>query len=158
MAKPVTAAGEPPSADGVITRLAVAKTRAAGIDPAPLLRQVGLDPAGGRRPEDPCRGSQPSGVPRRGGRPERSLAGFHLALDLEPRRIGLLYSPSVVATLAEALARAERYSTITNEGIVLRCDRRLDHAVRYTYVGCRGTWIVTKSSSGRRRSCTSRAN
>jgi AraC-like DNA-binding protein len=137
MAKPVTAAGEQPSADGVITRLAVAKARATLIDPAPLLRKVGLDPVA---VDDPkirlgVRG-QVAFLAEAAECLNDPLLGFHLALDLEPRRIGLLYfAMASSTTLAEALARAERYSTITNEGIVLRCDRHFDHAVRYTYLG-----------------------
>jgi AraC-like DNA-binding protein len=137
MAKPVTAVGEPPSADGGITRLAVAKTLAAGIDPAPLLRQAGFDPTVVDDPK--ARLSVRSQVEFLNGAAAAlndPLLGFHLALDLEPRRIGLLYFVMASsATLGEALVRAERYSTLTNEGIVLRCDHAFDHAVRYTYVG-----------------------
>jgi AraC-like DNA-binding protein len=39
------------------------------------------------------------------------------------------------ATLGDAFARAERYSGINNEGIVLRCMRASEFAIRYAYVG-----------------------
>jgi AraC-like DNA-binding protein len=126
-----------PSANGGITRLAAARARTAGIDPAPLLRQAGFDP---KLVDDPkARLSVRSQVEFLNGAAATlndPLLGFHLALELDLREIGLLYfAMASSATFGEALARAERYSAITNEGIVLRCDHATDHAVRYTYVG-----------------------
>ncbi|KLK90131.1 transcriptional regulator [Microvirga vignae] len=64
------------------------------------------------------------------------LLGFHLAEAFDLRESGLLYFVlASSATLGEALARAERYSTITNEGVRLRCHGGSDLSLRYSYVG-----------------------
>jgi AraC-like DNA-binding protein len=133
----VTPATGTPSASGGITRLAVARARTAGIDPAPLLRQAGFDP---KTVDDPKARlsvrSQVEFLNLAAATLSDPMLGFHLALDLDPREIGLLYfAIASSATLGEALSRAERYSTITNEGIVVRCSHGADYAVSYTYVG-----------------------
>lgn len=126
-----------PTADGGISRLAVARVNAAGIDPDPLLRDVGLDVKVIADPK--IRLSVHSQVHFHNNAAvclNDSLLGFHLALDFDPSRIGLLYfTMASSATLREALDRAERYSTIANEGVVMRCDRANEHVVRFTYVG-----------------------
>jgi AraC-like DNA-binding protein len=64
------------------------------------------------------------------------LLGFHLARDFELREMGLLYY--VLASsekLGDSLHRAVRYSTIANEGIVLRFRDEADAAMTFTYVG-----------------------
>jgi AraC-like DNA-binding protein len=134
LVKPATGT---PSASGGITRLAVARARTAGIDPAPLLRQAGFDP---KTVDDPKARlsvrSQVEFLNLAAAALNDPMLGFHLALELDPREVGLLYfAMASSATLGEALARAERYSTITNEGIVVRCNHGADYAVRYTYVG-----------------------
>jgi AraC-like DNA-binding protein len=133
----VTKVSGRPTADGGITRLAVARLQEAGIAPDPLLQVAGLDPKVIADPKIriPVR-SQVDFLERATVSLNDALLGFHLALDLDPRRIGLLYfTMASSATLGDAFERAERYSTIMNEGIVLRCDRAIEHAVRYTYVG-----------------------
>lgn len=132
----MTKTSENPTATGGISRLAVARVCGAGIDPAPLLRQAGFDPKVVDNPK--ARLSVPSQVAFlncTAATLNDPLLGFRLALELDPREVGLLYFVMTSsATLDEALARAERYSTVTNEGIVLRCDHATN-AVRYTYAG-----------------------
>jgi AraC-like DNA-binding protein len=126
-----------PRATGGIARLAAARALEAGIALDPLLRQAGLNSA---EIED-------SNVRIR---VEKQVAwlnlvaealrddqlGLHLAESFDLRQVGLLYFVMASApTLGDALARAERYSTIANEGIVVRCIRSDDLRVRFAYVG-----------------------
>ena len=62
--------------------------------------------------------------------------GFHLARDVDLRKIGLLYY--VLASsdiLSDALRRAARYSGITNEGVSLKLHSTKDVAISLEYVG-----------------------
>ena len=62
--------------------------------------------------------------------------GFHLAESFDLREAGLLYYvPASSGTLGDALRRLERYSTIGNEGIVLRICEREDLAVTFHHIG-----------------------
>ena len=55
---------------------------------------------------------------------------------LRAREIGLPYFVlASSATLGDAMARAERYSTITNGGIRLSCQAGSDFRIRYCYIG-----------------------
>ncbi len=115
----------PPRASGGLTRLAVVRLREAAIDPAPLLRRSGLTVA---QIDDPQARIDVSGQVELLRLAAEALGdeilGFRLSQVFELRQIGLLYF--VIAsspTMQEALARAERYSAIANEGILLRCPR-----------------------------------
>jgi Arabinose-binding domain of AraC transcription regulator, N-term len=126
----------PPSAAGAISRLAADHIRAAGIDPAPFLLRAGLSP---------------SLIEDRDARIEVAkqvafldlaaealgddLLGFHLAEYADLRAAGLLFFViASSATIGDAFARAERYSGINNEGIVLRCMRARSYG---------GMWVMT---------------
>jgi AraC-like DNA-binding protein len=62
--------------------------------------------------------------------------GFHLARDFDLREIGLLYYVvNSSELLGDALRRAERYSTIVNEGVSLRVREGKEIGVTFTYVG-----------------------
>jgi AraC-like DNA-binding protein len=64
------------------------------------------------------------------------VLGFHLAEHTDLRQAGLLYFVMASSpTLGEALSRAERYSTINNEGIVLRCLHGCSLSVHLSYIG-----------------------
>ena len=134
---PVTSIAQLPRAAGVMTRHAVARTRAAGIDPDPLLRAAGLTPeeVDDRQARLGVR-QQVELLVLAAEALGDDLLGCHLAEDCDLREMGLLhFVMASSATLGEALERAERYSTIINEGICLRCVRGSDLAVRFTYVG-----------------------
>jgi hypothetical protein len=48
--------------------------------------------------------------------------GFRLACGCDLREMGLLhYAAGAAATLAEAIRRIERYSSIVNEGVIVKC-------------------------------------
>jgi AraC-like DNA-binding protein len=127
----------PPGAAGLVTRLALARVSAADLDPDPLLckaclslsqlqdRDARLDAA-----------SQIAFLNLVAEALPDELLGFHLAEAFDLREADLLYFVlASSATLGEALARAERYSTITNEGVRLQYREHSDLRVRYSNVG-----------------------
>jgi AraC-like DNA-binding protein len=127
----------PPRADGGLTRLAVASLREAKIDPAPLLLRAGLTAA---QIDDADARIEVSGqvefLRLAAEVLDDEMLGFRLSQTFELRQIGLLYF--VIAsspTMQEALGRAERYSIITNEGVLLRFVRNGAVAIEYEYVG-----------------------
>jgi AraC-like DNA-binding protein len=64
------------------------------------------------------------------------LLGFTLGRDFDLRQIGLLYyAAASSATLGDALDRAERYSSIVNEGIGIQCTRSADLRISVRYAG-----------------------
>ena len=118
------------------TLVSVAQLLAAGVDPEPLLHGAGLTLA---QVEDRDA--------RIGVRHQILLLnrvadavgdgrlGFHPAERFDLREIGLLYYVlASSATLGEALARIERYSTVTNEGIEVQCRHDGELRVHVSYV------------------------
>jgi AraC-like DNA-binding protein len=66
--------------------------------------------------------------------------GFHLARDFDFREIGLLYYVfNSAELLGDAFKRAERYTTIVNEGVSLQVSEGKEIAVTLTYVGVERT-------------------
>jgi AraC-like DNA-binding protein len=127
----------PPTAGGGIVRLAMARVTATGVDPEPLLRKAGLTLAQvlDRDARIGVR-HQIQLLDLVAGAVGDDRLGFHLAERFDLREIGLLYYVLASSmTLGEALARIERYSTVTNEGIEVRC--RIDGELRahVNYVG-----------------------
>jgi AraC-like DNA-binding protein len=111
-----------PTAQGGLSRLAIARLNSAGVPVAPLLRRVGLTPELIADPEE-----------RLGVRSQIALLdeaaialkddciGLTLARDFDPREIGLLYYVMASSqTLGDALKRVARYSKVTNEALVVR--------------------------------------
>jgi hypothetical protein len=129
--------GTLPSADGVLTRLACARARAAGIELDPLLRQAGLT----CRQIDDGRlrisvQSQIKFLNIAANALRDEFLGAHLAQDFDLREIGLTYYVMASSeTLGDALRRAERYCTIGNEGIALKYLDGKDIAIVFDYVG-----------------------
>jgi AraC-like DNA-binding protein len=126
-----------PSAAGGVTRHACASLRTANIELAPLLAKAGLTSQQiedrTARIEVQC---QIRLLELAATALQDDFLGFHLARDFDLREIGLLYY--VLASserLGDSLQRAERYSTITNEGISLRLRDGKDVAVTFSYVG-----------------------
>src|SRR5687768_6939211 len=127
----------PPGAAGLVTHLAVARVRAADLDPDPLLGKAGLSLS--QLQDRDARldaASQIAFLNLVADALPDELLGFHLAEAFELREADLLYFVlASSATLGEALARAERYSTITNEGVRLQCREDSHLRVRYSNVG-----------------------
>jgi AraC-like DNA-binding protein len=125
-----------PSATGGIARLVSARLRGAGIQLAPLLSRAGLTV---EQIDDPSARltvqSQIKILELAAEALQDDLLGFHLAQDYDLREIGLLYY--VLASseiLADALHRAERYSGINNEGILLQARIGKETAIALNYV------------------------
>jgi AraC-like DNA-binding protein len=129
--------GTLPSAAGVMTRLACARAKEAGIDPKPLLDKAGLtaqqiDDRTARLGAQ----NQIRFVALVAEALQDEFFGFHLARDFDLRQIGLLYYVfRSCDVLGDALQRAVRYSTIANECVSLRCLEGSDLAIGLSYVG-----------------------
>jgi AraC-like DNA-binding protein len=127
----------PPSTAGVMTRQACALLVAAGIELAPLLAKAGLTRAQieDRDSRFPAR-SQIKLLQLAADALHDDLLGFHLGRDSDLRQVGLLYYVLASSNmLGESLQRAERYSTLNNEGIALRIRGKRTTAMTFHYVG-----------------------
>jgi AraC-like DNA-binding protein len=111
-----------PTAQGGLSRLAIARLKTAGVPLEPLLRRVGLTPEVIADPEERLSvRSQITLLEQAAVALTDDYLGFTLARDFDPRDLGLLYY--VVAssqTLGDALKRVARYSHITNEALVVQ--------------------------------------
>jgi AraC-like DNA-binding protein len=129
--------GTLPSATGTLTRLAYARAKEAGIDVDPLLAKVGLtvDQIHDRTTRLRVQ-SQIAFVEFVAEALQDPFLGFHLARDFDLREIGMLhYVIGSCELLGDALRSVVRYSTILNEGIVLRCSEGDDLSIGFDYVG-----------------------
>jgi AraC-like DNA-binding protein len=129
--------GALPSATGGIARLAHARARSAGIELRPILKKAGLTDQrikdrGSRLPVQ----QQIHFLNLVADALHDEFLGFHLAQLCDLRELGLLfYVAASSETLGDALQRVARYSSITNEGISLKCVE--EHGIRmvFNYVG-----------------------
>jgi AraC-like DNA-binding protein len=129
--------GALPTATGGIARLAYARVEQAGIEVGPLLNKAGLTAAQIKDPGVRINVQHQITFLNLAARALRDdLLGFHLAQQLDLREIGLLYYVLASSeSLAEALRRAARYSSIVNEGISLTLFEGRDVAMTFDYVG-----------------------
>ena len=112
-----------PDALGVATRLAAGRLREAGIVLKPLLKSAGLF-AGQINGKGIRIGvaSQIKFLELAAKALNDPLLGFRLTRDADLRFVGLLYYVAASSqSLGYALDRAERYSSIVNAGVVLKC-------------------------------------
>jgi len=109
-----------PTAQGGLSRLAIAHLKSAGVPVAPLLRRVGLAPEVIADPEERLSvRSQIALLDEAAIALKDDCLGFTLARDFDPREIGLLYYVMASSqALGEALKRLARYSKVTNEALV----------------------------------------
>src|SRR6266576_4523013 len=109
-----------PTAQGGLSRLAIAHLKSAGVPVAPLLRRVGLTPEVIADPEERMSvQSQIALLDEAAIALKDDCLGFTLARDHDPREIGLLYYVMASSrTLGEAIRRLARYSKVTNEALV----------------------------------------
>ncbi len=115
-----------PTATGLAARQAVAALKNHNIDPAPLLRHVGLSELDLTERQD--RVSAPAQARllelAADALHDRAL-GFHLATETSPRGAGLLfYVASAAKNLGEAIGLFARYCRIVNEAIRVQLTRR----------------------------------
>ncbi len=129
--------GSLPNANGTITRLAYARSKEAGVDLVLLLKKAGLtlhqieDPDVRLRVRD-----QISFLNLAASALQDDLLGFHLAQSPDLREFGLLYYAAASSeTLSIALQRIARYSSIINEGAVLKYIDGKDVVMAVHYVG-----------------------
>jgi AraC-like DNA-binding protein len=126
-----------PSTAGVMTRQACARLVAAGIELAPLLAQAGLttgqiEDSNSRFPAQ----SQVTLLQLAADALRDDLLGFHLGRDSELREVGLLYYVLASSnTLGESLQRADRYSSLNNEGIALHIGGKRATSLAFEYIG-----------------------
>jgi AraC-like DNA-binding protein len=126
-----------PTAMGVATRLACSRAVQEGVKVELLLRRAGLtrqqidDP--GVRLEVK---NQIKFLELVATAVKDDFLGFHLALKVDLRQMGLLYYAQASSdTLEEALQRAARYSSIVNEGLALSFHGGGDLGINFEYVG-----------------------
>ena len=127
-----------PTAQGGLSRLAIARLKSAGVPVAPLLKRAGLTPELIANPEVRLSvRSQISLLDEAATALKDDCVGFTLARDFDVREIGLLYYVMASSqTLGEALKRIARYSKITNEALVFeyREGNRLTISLSYSDV------------------------
>ena len=111
-----------PTAQGGLSRLAIARLTSAGIPVAPLLKRVRLTPEVIADPEERLSvRSQIALLDEAAIALQDDCLGFTLARDFDPRALGLLYYVMASSqTLGDALKRVARYSQTTNEALVVR--------------------------------------
>jgi AraC-like DNA-binding protein len=111
-----------PTAQGGLSRLAIARLKSAGVPVAPLLRRVGLTPEVIADSEERLSvRSQITLLNEAAIALQDDSLGFTLARDFDPRALGLLYYVMASSqTLGDALKRVARYSQTTNEALVVR--------------------------------------
>jgi len=126
-----------PSAAGTLSRLACARASAAGIDVAPLMVKAGVTR---QQVEDDSVWLTVQGqirfVELLADALQDDFLGFHVARDYDLREIGpLYYVLNSSELLGDAFRRAERYSTIVNEGVCLHLREGKELAVTFAHVG-----------------------
>jgi AraC-like DNA-binding protein len=126
-----------PDALGVATRLAARRLREAGIRLEPLLRNAGLSVGQIDEQDTPIGvASQIKFLELAAEALRDQSLGFRLARDGDLRLMGLLYYTAASSeTLGDALARVQRYSSIVNAGIALRCFGSSNFTIGLRYTG-----------------------
>ena len=126
-----------PESMGVATRLAAGRLREAGIALEPLLKSTGLSISQINRKELRIGVASQIRFLELAAKALRDpLLGFRLARDGDPREIGLIhYVAASSETLGDALERAQRYSSIANASIVLKCSGARNFTITLRYAG-----------------------
>jgi AraC-like DNA-binding protein len=129
--------GSIPTAQGGLSRLAIARLKSAGVPVVPLLRRAGLTPEVIANPEERLSvRSQITLLDEAAIALQDDCLGFTLARDFDPRELGLLYYVMASSqTLGDALKRVARYSQITNEALVIRYQERNRLTINLSYSG-----------------------
>jgi hypothetical protein len=126
-----------PTAQGGLSRLAIARLKRAGVPAEPLLRRVGLTPEVIADPEERLSvRRQITLLDQAAAALRDDYLGFTLARDFDPRELGLLYYVMASSrTLGDTLKRVARYSQITNEALVVRYTEGNNLTVSLSYSG-----------------------
>jgi AraC-like DNA-binding protein len=130
--------GKIPSSGGLISRLAFARLKQAGIEVTPLLKEAKLtaEEVNDRKARLSVQ-SQISFVELAADALHDDVLGFHMARDFDVREIGLLhYVAASSDTIGDALQRIVRYSRCVSEGVPLgRAELSDSLVVSFKYVG-----------------------
>jgi AraC-like DNA-binding protein len=126
-----------PDALGVATRLAARRLREASIALEPLLKSAGLSISQiDQKDMRIAVASQIKFLELAAKALKDPLLGFKLACDADLRQMGLLYYAAAASeTLSAALHQAERYSSIVNAGVVLKCFEGKSFTIALSYAG-----------------------
>jgi len=126
-----------PDAVGTASRLAVQRLRQARIPLQPLLRRAGLSGLQFDTPHTRIGvASQIAFLELAAAALEEPFLGFKAARDFELRQTGLFfYVAASSETLGDALERVQRYSSIVNAGVVLKCATAGDLRISVRYAG-----------------------
>jgi AraC-like DNA-binding protein len=126
-----------PTAQGGLSRLAIARLKSAGVPVLNLLRRVGLTPEAIADPDERLIvRSQITLLDEAAIAMQDDCLGFTLARDFDPREIGLLYYVMASSqTLGDALKRVARYSQITNEALVVHYREGRELVINLSYAG-----------------------
>ncbi len=124
-------------ATGGISRLACERAKSAGVSLPPLLKKADLtqdqidDPRARIRVRDQIKLLNLIAAAL-----EDDLLGYHLAQTADFRTLGLFYYVLFSSeVLIDALKRAERYSSIINEGVLPKIVDRKSVGISFDYVG-----------------------
>jgi AraC-like DNA-binding protein len=122
---------------GVAMRLAADRLKQAGIPLGPLLRGTGLPVSQINIPDRRVSvAGQISFLEHAARALKDPLLGFHLARDFDLRLLGVLYYTAASSeTLADALHRAQRYCSIADAGMLLKCSGVSDLTIALGHAG-----------------------
>lgn len=114
------------TATGFAARQAVAALRRHDIDPAPLLERLGLSEEGVNTDQNRISAAAQARLLESAAEAlHDSALGLHLAVEANPRGVGLLfYVASAAKDLGEGIALFARYLRIVNEAVRVRLTRR----------------------------------
>jgi hypothetical protein len=121
----------------VATRLAAARLRETGISLIPLLKnaRLTLDQIDNKDLRIPVVG-QIRFLALAAKALQDPLLGFRLACTCDLREMRLLhYAAGAAATLGDAIHRFERYSSIVNQGMVVKCSEIRGLTIELSYAG-----------------------
>ena len=126
-----------PSAIGTLTRLAYAHAKTNELDLKPLLKRANLRIGQINSPDARLRASnQIRFLSLIADALRDDLLGFHLAQLIDLRELGFLYYISASSqTLGDALSRLARYTSIANEGVLLKQTFQGSVRTEFNYVG-----------------------
>ena len=129
--------GSVPTAMGIMTRLACARLKEAGIEPEPLLSQAGLPVEQVRdRSARLSARHQISFLNIAADALDDQFLGFHIAQACDIRELGpLYYIPASSQSLGEGLRRASRYTSLVNESLSIQYVEGREIRIIFDYVG-----------------------
>jgi hypothetical protein len=134
-----------PTAQGGLSRLAIARLKSAGVPVEPLLSRAGLTPEVIADPDERLNvRSQITLLDQAAVALKDDCLGFTMAREFDPREIGLLYYVMASSqTLGDALKRVARYSQVTNEALVVRYREQKGLIISMSYAGVPRHEVVT---------------